>query len=138
MSRGGGDTQGYGTQAERSIEAELPSGPAYSPARDALVRAGGQGSRLETGATDLRGLWRAGWGDDHRVLPRLRLAGRSDGIRFSGVGWWRRGWDSNPRWPEGHNGFRDRPIQPLWHLSAGDYTNGSSDGSRNDVPQVSG
>ena len=29
----------------------------------------------------------------------------------------RRGWDSNPRWPEGHNGFRDRPIQPLWHLS---------------------
>ena len=19
--------------------------------------------------------------------------------------------------PEGHNGFRDRPIQPLWHLS---------------------
>ncbi len=24
--------------------------------------------------------------------------------------------------PEGHNGFRDRPIQPLWHLSAGDYT----------------
>ena len=28
----------------------------------------------------------------------------------------RRGRDSNPRWTEAHNGFRDRPIQPLWHL----------------------
>ena len=31
---------------------------------------------------------------------------------------WRRGWDSNPRYPYGHNGFRDRPDRPLWHLSA--------------------
>ena len=31
---------------------------------------------------------------------------------------WRRGWDSNPRYPCGYNGFRDRPIQPLSHLSA--------------------
>jgi hypothetical protein len=31
---------------------------------------------------------------------------------------WRRGWDSNPRNPYGFNGFRDRPIQPLSHLSA--------------------
>jgi hypothetical protein len=29
----------------------------------------------------------------------------------------RRGWDSNPRWGKPHNGFRDRPIRPLWHLS---------------------
>gem|GEM_PF-2625857 len=29
----------------------------------------------------------------------------------------RRGWDSNPRYPGGYNGFRDRPIQPLWHPS---------------------
>ena len=29
----------------------------------------------------------------------------------------RRGRDSNPRSPWGLNGFRDRPIQPLWHLS---------------------
>jgi hypothetical protein len=29
----------------------------------------------------------------------------------------RRGWDSNPRFPQGNNGFRDRPIQPLSHLS---------------------
>ena len=30
---------------------------------------------------------------------------------------WRRGRDSNPGWSCPHNGFRDRPIQPLWHLS---------------------
>ena len=30
---------------------------------------------------------------------------------------WRRGRDSNPRYPCGHTGFRNRPIQPLWHLS---------------------
>jgi hypothetical protein len=29
----------------------------------------------------------------------------------------RRGRDSNPRYPCGYNGFRDRPVQPLWHLS---------------------
>jgi hypothetical protein len=23
--------------------------------------------------------------------------------------------------PKDHNGFRDRPIRPLWHLSAADY-----------------
>src|SRR5690349_2830727 len=28
----------------------------------------------------------------------------------------RGGRDSNPRWTEAHNGFRDRPIQPLWHI----------------------
>ena len=30
---------------------------------------------------------------------------------------WRRGWDSNPRYGYPYNGFRDRPIRPLWHLS---------------------
>jgi hypothetical protein len=29
----------------------------------------------------------------------------------------RRERDSNPRYGDPHNGFRDRPIQPLWHLS---------------------
>jgi hypothetical protein len=29
----------------------------------------------------------------------------------------RREWDSNPRSPDGLNGFRDRPIRPLSHLS---------------------
>src|SRR2546426_748934 len=27
------------------------------------------------------------------------------------------GWDSNPRYPCGYTGFRDRPFQPLTHLS---------------------
>jgi hypothetical protein len=30
---------------------------------------------------------------------------------------WRRGWDSNPRYPQRYNNFRDCPIQPLSHLS---------------------
>ena len=30
---------------------------------------------------------------------------------------WRREGDSNPRYSCPYNGFRDRPIQPLWHLS---------------------
>ena len=29
----------------------------------------------------------------------------------------RTGRDSNPRYPYGHTGFRDRPFQPLTHLS---------------------
>ena len=32
---------------------------------------------------------------------------------------WRRERDSNPRWTCAHNGFRDRPVQPLRHLSWG-------------------
>ena len=30
---------------------------------------------------------------------------------------WRRERDSNPRNPDGFNGFRDRPVRPLRHLS---------------------
>ena len=29
----------------------------------------------------------------------------------------RRERDSNPRYSKEYNGFRDRPIRPLWHLS---------------------
>jgi hypothetical protein len=29
----------------------------------------------------------------------------------------RTGWDSNPRYPYGYTGFRDRLLQPLGHLS---------------------
>ena len=32
---------------------------------------------------------------------------------------WRRGWDSNPRYACAYAGFRDRSVQPLWHLSRG-------------------
>ena len=37
------------------------------------------------------------------------------------IGWpkWRRDRDSNPGWACTHNGFRDRPVRPLRHLSAG-------------------
>lgn len=31
--------------------------------------------------------------------------------------WWRRVRDSNPRCPQRHNGFRDRPVRPLRQLS---------------------
>ena len=31
---------------------------------------------------------------------------------------WRRDRDSNPGWAQTHNGFRDRPVRPLRHLSA--------------------
>jgi hypothetical protein len=31
--------------------------------------------------------------------------------------YWRRGWDSNPRYPYEHNSFRDCPNRPLWHPS---------------------
>ena len=31
--------------------------------------------------------------------------------------YWRRGWDSNPRWACTHSGFRDRRDRPLRHLS---------------------
>ena len=38
---------------------------------------------------------------------------------------WRRGWDSNPRYACTHNGFRDRPDRPLWHLSRGPLIGGA-------------
>ena len=31
---------------------------------------------------------------------------------------WRRGWDSNPRYAEAHDGFQDRSLNPLGHPSA--------------------
>ncbi len=39
--------------------------------------------------------------------------------RHKGSNWyqWRRGEDSNPRYPKGHNGFRGHRIQPLCHPS---------------------
>jgi hypothetical protein len=43
---------------------------------------------------------------------------------------WRRGWDSNPRTGRPVNGFRDRPIQPLWHLSEALLESGGEGGIR--------
>src|SRR5437764_15148108 len=31
--------------------------------------------------------------------------------------WWRKGWDSNPRYPCRHAGFQDRCLKPLGHPS---------------------
>ena len=36
----------------------------------------------------------------------------------------RQGWDSNPWMPCDINGFRDRPIRPLWHLAVPEYSGG--------------
>jgi CheY-like chemotaxis protein len=60
-------------------------------------------------------------------LPLLFLSGYAGqeveerGLRdvswaLRGVGQ-RTGWDSNPRYPCGYTGFRDRLLQPLGHLS---------------------
>src|ERR1043165_7601338 len=43
---------------------------------------------------------------------------------------WRRGWDSNPRWPLSHSGFRDRCTNPLCDLSAF----GKTPASARDIP----
>ena len=45
-----------------------------------------------------------------RPVAHAALAGVSEG--------WRRGRDSNPRYPFGYSGFQDRRHQPLGHLSA--------------------
>ncbi len=66
-----------------------------------------------------------------RYQPRIRGAGMMSILIMrlliikKGVGgwvpnsplFWRRGRDSNPGWGCPHNGFRDRPVQPLRHLS---------------------
>ena len=53
----------------------------------------------------------------------LILQGLLDYIRQLETAIQRRGWDSNPRYAETYNGFRDRPIQPLSHLSVLQYNN---------------
>jgi hypothetical protein len=57
-------------------------------------------------------------------------------------GKWRRGWDSNPRYACTHNGFRDRPDRPLWHLSGapligGRFCRGNSAVGGADIPLFS-
>ena len=43
--------------------------------------------------------------------PKRHCMGRS------GTLWWRREWDSNPRYGYPYTGFRDRRFRPLSHLS---------------------
>ena len=49
--------------------------------------------------------------------PPTIAVGRRRGLPHGGM--WRRDRDSNPGWACTHNGFRDRPVRPLRHLSAG-------------------
>jgi hypothetical protein len=49
---------------------------------------------------------------------REQLAVRFPKFRNFAILFWRRGWDSNPRWPLSHSGFRDRCTNPLCDLSA--------------------
>ena len=48
--------------------------------------------------------------------PGRRGTGSAEGCGWE-AGNQRRGWDSNPRDPQGPTGFRDRLLQPLGHLS---------------------
>ena len=57
-------------------------------------------------------------GSKSRLLQMLVSGGGVNAVLAQGLGW-RRGWDSNPRYACTHNGFRDRPNRPLWHLSTG-------------------
>ena len=50
-----------------------------------------------------------------------RSAGLEDIFGWCGIMRWRRSRDSNPGWSYPHNGFRDRPVQPLRHFSAAAY-----------------
>ena len=52
------------------------------------------------------------------VLPGGKRGGRNTG-RLAPISYlkWRREWDSNPRYPYGYTGFRDRRLRPLGHLS---------------------
>jgi site-specific DNA recombinase len=57
-------------------------------------------------------------GSKTRLLQALNGKSSVNSVPTQGLKW-RRGRDSNPRCPYGHNGFRDRRIRPLCHPSAG-------------------
>ena len=57
-------------------------------------------------------------GERPPLFVAVAVAGSFDSYAFETTEWEkRRGWDSNPRWSYPHSGFRDRPVQPLQHLS---------------------
>ena len=58
--------------------------------------------------------WRRG--RDSNTIPQWGRSVENKTLNHSVKRFQRGGRDSNPRWTEAHNGFRDRPIQPLWHL----------------------
>ncbi len=62
----------------------------------------GEGLKRQGSECELRALWIAG---TLGTLEDQSVRGGEGGIRTHGG-------------HKGHNGFRDRPIQPLWHLSS--------------------
>ena len=56
-------------------------------------------------------------GSKSRLLQTLTSQGSGNAVPTQGLKW-RRDRDSNPGWALTHNGFRDRPVRPLRHLSA--------------------
>ena len=76
-----------------------------------------------------------GWGTTVRLTLRKRRRASMDVdstfpllnrtfVNLHGRPWtyWRKAWDSNPRKPEDFNGFRGRPIRPLWQPSGRNCT----------------
>ena len=91
----------------------------------ALVKITEAGETLKTACTEPGSSSRTEMLAAQRMLRELRAGGSSDAkttIDPTGPSGrsQRRGRDSNPRYRGyPHNGFRDRPIQPLWHPSEG-------------------
>ena len=84
--------------------------PAISPIGDV---------RLTSGATAELVRWARSGGLLPRLLP---LKGNPQQVYFRETTTkplicWRKGWDSNPRYPCGHAGFQDRCLKPLGHPS---------------------
>ena len=55
-------------------------------------------------------------GSKSRLLQALVANGSVNSVPIQGLKW-RKGWDSNPRYPCGHAGFQDRCLKPLGHPS---------------------
>ncbi len=81
-------------------------------------------SAVEPKSTPPSGLWPDGGeggirthgaGNRHTRFPSVLLKPLG---HLSARECWRRGRDSNPRYPYGYSGFRNQPVRPLRHLSA--------------------
>ena len=56
-------------------------------------------------------------GDRNEVVTHVLGTFRYPCLRAGHKPSWRKGWDSNPRYPCGHAGFQDRCLKPLGHPS---------------------
>gem|GEM_PF-66032 len=85
--------------------------------------------RVEVGEAEVRIM--GSKGELLRTLTAVS-SGKSAGIGVPSLGLkWRRGWDSNPRYPSRHAAFRVRYIRPLCHLSAAPISLGRASGFSN-------